>query len=142
MIDSFATGVSGKSDHGDLRARLSAAIPHGDDLGAPWSTYAQDAIICADAGLVAASIEATLKPIWIQYALEPQMASMQIRDMDLIRSRGDDYWASAVMNDPTMMAAVAFLRESIAELEHGDSVGQAAYQRMIADASVLRPADS
>ena len=140
-IAAFATGAIEGSDRGDLRARLLAAVPHGDDLAAPWSTYAQDAIICADAGLAAASTDASIKSIWIQYALEPHMASMQMRDVDTIRSHGDEYWARVVMDDPAMTAAVAFLRRSIADVAGDESVGEENYQRMVADAAVLRPAD-
>lgn len=139
VVEEFATGAIDQTDRSEIRARLMASMPHGDDLDAPWSTYAQDVLICADAGLAAASTDAQPKPIWIQYALEPQMASLQIRDVDVIRSLGDEYWSRSVVGDPIMAGALVFLRESIAAISRDESVDQVQYRSIVEGAAVLRP---
>jgi hypothetical protein len=141
VVEEFAIGAVDQGDRSDLRARLMASMPHGDDLDAPWSTYVQDVLICADAGLAAASTNVRPKPIWIQYALEPQMASMQARDADVIRTHGEDYWSRSVVDDPAMAGALAFLRESIATVSRSDSVDERQYRGMVERATVLRPVE-
>ncbi len=141
VVEEFATGIADQADRSELRGRLMTSMPHGDDLGSPSSTYVQDALICADAGLAAASIDAQPKSIWIQYALEPQMASMQIRDAEIIRTHGDDYWSRLVTDDAVMASALAFLRELIAAVSRNDLVDQGQYRAMVEAAAVLRPAD-
>jgi hypothetical protein len=141
LIEEFATGLAEAADHADLRARLMGTVPHGHDLGAPWSTYAQDALICTDAGLAAASATDSPKSIWIQYALEPLMASTQIRDSDVIRSRGEDYWSRGIVNDPAMATALAFLRSAIAEVARNARVNHADFGRLVEEATVLLPVD-
>ena len=140
LIEAFAIGSVEAADHSVLRGRLMAAVPHGDDLDAPLSTYVQDALICADAGLAAASVDARPKPIWIQYVLEPLMASMQIRDLGIIRARGNGYWSTTIVNDPAMAAALGFLRGSMARELRDAPVGQLDYRRLVEEAAVLRPA--
>jgi hypothetical protein len=60
-VEQFALGSAEAANHVELRSRLAATAPHGDDLDSPWSTYVQDVIICTDAGLAAASVD--LDPI-------------------------------------------------------------------------------
>ena len=141
VINEFATGTAEPADHSDLRARLMGTVPHGHELGAPWSTYAQDALICIDAGLAAASTNGHLKPIWIQYPLEPLTASMQIRDSDLIRSHGEDEWSRGIVNDPVFVDALVFLRAAIAEVAQSSPLRIADLRRLVERAAVLLPAD-
>jgi hypothetical protein len=139
LIEEFAIGLTGAADHSGIRAALAAEIPHGDDLDSPWSTYAQDALICVDAGLAAASISDHPMPIWIQYGLEPLSTSLQLRDEDLVRSRGEEYWRREVVSDPDMAKAIAFLRRVTGELSERADVSLSEYHRIATEASVLRP---
>jgi hypothetical protein len=139
IVEKFATGVIEQADHAKLRERLMASAPHGHALQHPWGTYVQDTLICADAGLAAASTDTHVKSIWIQYALEPQMVWMQIRDVDVIRSRGDEYWANLVVADPAMAEALKFLRDSIDEVSQNEFVTELQYRRMVDGAAILRP---
>jgi hypothetical protein len=70
-------------------AQLVAAPISGDY---PWSTYAQDAIICTDGGLAAASVSDSPKWELIYYALEPLICSLESRDVEVIRTYGNGYW--------------------------------------------------
>jgi len=140
LIEWFATDSMEASDHTALRARLMDSIPHGDDLGAPWSTYAQDAIICADAGLAAASPGNGPKSIWIQYTIEPLMITMEIRDAEIIRLNGTDSWGRHLVHDPTMKMALGFVRKAITELSGDTRVGRADFHRLVEEGAILRPA--
>lgn len=135
LIEAFATGVAEAADHGELRERLPDIGP-GEH---PWSTYAQDALICADAGLAAASPGGRPKPVLIEYALEPLMAVAEDRDANVIRVRGHEYWSREVLKDPVMAQAVQFLRGLIGSLSQAASVDSREYARLVGEAEVLRP---
>ena len=105
----------------------------------PWSTYAQDVLICVNAGLVAASTEERPKPIAIEYALEPLVAFMESRDADTIRVYGRNRWNVQIIEDPAMEAAIGFLRNMIAEVSQAMSVDSVTYNRLVGDAGILRP---
>lgn len=140
LIEAFATGPAEAADHSELRARLMNAMPHGDTLDAPWSTYVQDALICVDAALAAASLDTTLKSIWIEYALEPLLVSMQIRDVEMIRAYGMNCWSRKIVDDPTLSSAMSFLRRAIEKIltERIDGSGFALLAR---EAAILRRVD-
>ena len=140
IVEDFAIGVSDQAEHRELRARLMASVPHGSDLDAPSSTYVQDVLICADGGLEAASIDGHPKPIWIQYAIEPMMTSLQMRDVDIIRLHGDDYWSKSIIHDSAMAGTLAFLQESISKISRSESVRITQYRSMVDEAAVLCPA--
>jgi hypothetical protein len=134
-IEEFANGSAALGDHSGIRERLVGEIP--DDH--PWSTYAQDVLICVDAGLEAASTEGRPKPIVIQYAVEPLVAFMQNRDADMIRVYGNNHWRAQITEDPAMEAALALLRNMIAEVSQATSVDSEVFKRLVCNASVLRP---
>lgn len=140
LIEEFAIGSAEATDNGEIRERLMSTVPHGDELTMPWGAYVESVIICADAGLGAASIESHPKSIWIQYALEPLMVSMQARDFATIRAHGDVYWLATIVNDPYMVIALTFLRGVIARLSREGSVNRLGYRRLVGEAAVLRPA--
>jgi len=135
LIEGFASGSDAPGDHRGIRERLMGEIP--DEH--PWSTYAQDVLICVDTGLVAASVEGRPKPIVIQYALEPLAAFMQNRDADMIRVYGMNHWSIQITEDPVMANALEFLRNLIGEVSQAASVDSATYSRLVGDAGILRP---
>ena len=134
-IEEFASGSAAPGDHRELREQLVSEIP--DEH--PWSTYAQDVLICVNAGLVAASAEERPKPIAIEYALEPLVAFMENRDADTIRVYGRNHWNVQIIEDPAMEAAIGFLRNMIAEVSQAVSVDSITYNRLVGDAGILRP---
>ena len=135
IIEEFASGSAAPGDHSGIRERLMGEIP-GEH---PWSTYAQDVLICVDAGLAAASAEGRPKPIVIEYALEPLVAFMENRDADMIRVYGKNRWRAQIIEDPAMEAAIGFLRDMIAEVSRATSVDSEELKRLVSNASVLRP---
>jgi len=138
QVETFATGLAGAGDHTRLRERLMAVAAPGEH---PWSTFVQDALICADAGLAAASAVGRPKSIWVQYALEPLAAVLENRDRDIIRMRGSRYWEHEVLSDPSMIAALDFLRGMIAEMSGIDSVDKRRFSQLVREATVLLPAE-
>ena len=135
-IEEFASGSSAPGDHSEIRERLlMGEIP--DEH--PWSTYAQDVLICVDAGLEAASTEGRPKPIVIQYALEPLVAFMENRDAGIIRIYGNNHWSAQIIEDPAMANALEFLRDLIVEVSPAVSVDSGRYRRLVSDARVLLP---
>jgi hypothetical protein len=136
LIEAFATGAAEAADHRGLRARLMVTVP--DEH--PWSTYAQDTLICTDAGLAAASVNDRPKPMLIHFALEPLIALMQDRDVNLIRRYGDDHWSREIIRDPAMAAALGFMHRSIANVSQVTSVDSHLFGKLAREAAVLRPA--
>jgi hypothetical protein len=138
QVEAFATGSAEAQDHSHLRERLMAVeAPDGH----PWSTFVQDAVICADAGLAAASIGDRPRSTWIQYALEPLRAVLENRDRDFIRTHGIGYWEHEVLSDPTMTVALDFLREMIAEISRIDSVDHGRFDQLVRGAAILLPSE-
>ena len=109
LIEAFATGSAEAADHSELRGATESlsylTISH------PWSTYVQDVLVCVNAGLAAASVGDRPRSGSIEFALEPLTAMMENRDVDVIRTFGDDYWSREIIKDPAMAAALGFLRE-------------------------------
>lgn len=138
LIEAFATGSTEATDHSELTARLNLAVSEDEH---PWSTYAQDALICVDAGLAAASVGDRPKGMLIQFALEPLMAVMEDRDADLIRTYGNRYWRREIIKDPAMAAALGFLRRSIAKVSQAASIDSHEFDELVSEAAVLRPVD-
>ena len=138
QVEAFATGLAEAGDHTRLRERLMAVAAPGEH---PWSTFVQDAVICADAGLAAASVDSRPKSIWIQYALEPLAAVLENRDRDIIRMHGNKYWELELLSDPTMTAALDFLRGMTAEMSRIDSVDHWRFNQLVEEAAVLLPAE-
>jgi hypothetical protein len=59
ISEKYAVGTIVEGDYRHLRERLIASAPNGHELDSPWSTYAQDVLICLDAALVASSVSAS-----------------------------------------------------------------------------------
>jgi hypothetical protein len=139
VVEAFAKGSAQAADHEELRAQLVAAPVSGDY---PWSTYAQDAIICTDGGLAAASVGDSPKSELIYYALEPLICSLESRDIEVIRTYGNGYWSREIIKDPAMERAIEFLQHSIARLSRVASVDALELDRLVSGAAVLRPAET
>jgi hypothetical protein len=139
VVEAFANGSVQAEDHEELRAQLVAAPISGDY---PWSTYAQDAIICTDGGLAAASVSDSPKSELIYYALEPLICSLESRDVEVIRTYGNGYWGREIIKDPVMERAIEFLRNSIAKLSRIVSVDLLELDRLVSGATVLRPPET
>lgn len=135
LIKAFAIGSIEASDHRGVRERLMVTVPDRH----PWRTYAQDALICADAGLAAASVNDQPDPRLIHSALEPLIVWAEGRDYEVIRTYGDDYWDREIVNDPLMVIALGFLRRMIAKMSQRPSVDSLEFDRWVTDAAVLRP---
>lgn len=135
LIRAFATGSAEAEDCGWLRARLDRAVSEDEH---PWSTYAQDVLICADAGLAAASGDDRPQGRLIQFALEPLAAVLEDRDTDLIRTYGQRHWRREIVKDPAMAAALGFLHELIATASHAVSVDSSGFRALVSEAALLR----
>lgn len=138
QVEAFATGLAEAGDHTRLRERLMAVTATGEH---PWGTFVQDALICADAGLAAASVDDRPKSIWVQYALEPLAAVLENRDRDIFRIRGSEYWEHEILSDPIMAAALDFLRGMIVEMSRIDSVDHSRFNQLVGEAAVLLPTE-
>lgn len=138
LIQAFATGSAEAADHSELQARLDRAV---SDDEHPWSTYAQDTLICVDGGLAAVSADDRPQGIWIEFALEPLVAVLQDRDTDLIRIYGSRYWRREIIKDPVMATALGFLHELVAKASQPASVDSREFRTLTREAAVLRPAD-
>jgi hypothetical protein len=138
QVEAFATGLAEAGDHSRLRERLMAVAAPGEH---PWSTFVQDVLICADAGLAAASVDGRPKSIWVQYALEPLAAVLENRDKDIVRIHGSKYWEHEVLSDPMMTAALDFFRRITGEMSRIDSVDRRRFNQLVGEAAVLLPAE-
>lgn len=137
IVFGFVTNGSGPSEHPDLRSALARSAPHGNDLDSPWSTYAQDAITCIDAALVASSGNGgDFRPQWIQFSLEPLVVSLAARGYDVEIDPVPPGESSSQME---VDAAVDFLRDAIDRVSGSDAISVAEYRLLIRDARVLVP---
>ncbi|MGE5133610.1 MAG: hypothetical protein ACM32E_11965 [Gemmatimonadota bacterium] len=135
LVEAFATGSAETSDHHQMRNLLMVRVP--DEH--PWRTYAQDALICADAGLAAASVSDRPDSRVIHSALDPLIVWMEDRDSDVIRTYGDNHWDREIVNDPEMARALVFLRRLIAKMLKGPPLDSLEFNRLVGEAAVLRP---
>jgi hypothetical protein len=119
-----------------LRARLNQAVSADEH---PWSTFAQDVLICVDAGLAASSGDDRPQGRLIQFALEPLLAVLEDQDTELIRSYGQRHWRREISKDPAVATALGFLHELIAKASHAVSVDSHEFRALVGDAAVLRP---
>ena len=137
VVFDFVTGNIESAERADLRGSLMRSGPHGNELDSPWSTYAQDAITCIDAALVAASGDVEeFQPKWIQFALEPLVVSLAARGYDVDFEPVPPGGNSLQME---LDAAVDFLRSALAWAKRVRSCNAAEYQNLIRSARVLVP---
>jgi hypothetical protein len=123
----YATGLTEKGDHSAVRGQLLDAAPHGHDLDSPWSTYAQNAVICVDAAVVASSVNASeFRPTWIQYVLEP---------LNTWEENGN-----AGGNASQVPAAAGFLQRLITGIGTAGPISEPEYDALIREAEVICPA--
>jgi hypothetical protein len=129
----FATGVADEDEYDDLRRLLIEAAPHGHDLDAPWSTYAQAVLICVDAAVVASSRSAAseFKPSWIQYALEPLVSAEFAGAMNGSGREGH--------SRSPLTIAVDYLQGAVARLVGSGPLSSDEYAQLAEDALVIRP---
>jgi hypothetical protein len=137
LIEAFATGSADVADYSELKARLDRAV---SDDEHPWSTFAQDALICADTGLILAMGGDRPKGLLIQFVLEPLAAVLEDRDADIFRTYGGRYWRREVVKDPAMAMALGFLHRSIATVSPLLSLDAHEFGALVAEAVLLRPA--
>jgi hypothetical protein len=135
LIEEFASGTAASADHGALQERLRVETP--DDH--PWGTYADDVLVCTEAGLEAAMSGGRPKSTLIYYALEPLKAFLENRDAAMIRQYGLKYWERKIVGDPAMLAALEFLRGMIREVSQAASVDSREFSRLVSAGTVLRP---
>ncbi|MEV0570082.1 hypothetical protein [Dactylosporangium sp. NPDC050588] len=139
VIETFALDAGPAGDHGELRASLAASVPNGHDLDGPWSTNVQAAIICADAGLAAASVDAQPESIWIEYALEPLTSSVQARDIALVRRLGYTAWLYRLPQDPAVAAALSFIQQCCRRILSGGPLTRREFTALVSEGNVLLP---
>ena len=130
------TGAFGAAERIDLRQSLLQSGPYGNELDSPWSTYAQDAITCIDAALVASSVsdEEEFRPEWIQFALEPLVVSLAARGYDV------DFDPVPPGGNPLQLeldAAIWFLRSAVSSMSRIGLLAESDYRLLIRDAEVI-----
>ncbi|MGK5442002.1 hypothetical protein ACSNN7_09280 [Micromonospora sp. URMC 105] len=138
LVRDHVVGGAPQGDHTELRQRLLDSVPNGHELDSPWSTYAQDALICVDAAVVAASVaDGDFKPIWIQYAIEPMVVSLDVQGYDVefapVPVGGNELQAQ-------LDRAVEFLQAATSRLVDPLTVDRSSYAALVKEASIIRPA--
>ena len=137
-ISEFATGSAPESEFTELRRRILESGPNGHELDSPWSTYAQDALTCIDAGLVAASVggQQEFRTAWVFSAMEPMVASLNERGYDV---EFDPVETGSTDLQREMDATVDFLSSAIARLSGLSEVSSAVYVQLIDGARAIVP---
>jgi hypothetical protein len=102
--------------------------------------FAQDALICADTGLILASGGDRPKGMLIEFALEPISAVLEDRATDIFRTYGGRYWRREVVKDAAMAMALGFLHKSILKVSQVSSVDPRVFSELVGESAVLRPA--
>ncbi|MEU7943083.1 hypothetical protein AB0C50_00205 [Micromonospora taraxaci] len=137
LVSGFIEGGPAQGDHRELRQRILAAGPNGHELDSPWSTYAQDALTCVDAALVAASTlgDRDFKPIWIQYVINPMVVSLDVQGYDVEFSPGPIGGNELQMQ---LDRAITFLHSAAARLSLQE-IDFVTYSELVENAEVIRP---
>ncbi|MFD6562640.1 hypothetical protein [Micromonospora profundi] len=137
LVPPFIEGGSAQGDHLELRKRILAAGPNGHEHDSPWSSYAQDALTCADAALVAASTLGDLdfKPIWIQYVINPMVVSLDVQGYDVEFSPGP---VGGNELQVQLDRVIAFLHSATARLSL-QAVDRVTYRDLVEEAEIIRP---
>jgi hypothetical protein len=136
-IAAFVTGAAEPGDHDVLRRGILGSSPHGHELDTPWSTYAQDALICLDAALVAATDgPEEFKPAWVFSAVEPMLASLNARGYD---ADFEPVEIGSTELQREMDAAVDFLSSAIVDLSGHAVVQPGLYANLIVRARAVVP---
>lgn len=139
VIEEFATGSAPTADHFTLRIELLEAACRARELGTPWSTYIQSTVVCVDAGLAAASVGDSPRSMSIQYALDPLIITMGLRDTCVGQRNGRDLQNSS--RSRAVPEAIHLLHVAVAEFSRGLPVRPARLASFVERAAVLRPAD-
>jgi hypothetical protein len=138
IVADYATGMAAEGDYADLRRLLFASGPNGHELDSPWSTYAQDALTCIDAGLVASSVtgQRDFRASWIFSALEPMVTSLNDRGYDV---EFDAVEIGSTDLQREIDSAVAFLFSAVTDLLNTQEVSPVVYAQLIEEAFVIAP---
>lgn len=113
-----AVAGEGVPNAGMLR-ELEKVTPHGDDFDSPWSTYAQDVVICIDTALRFLMGEADAQIGCVEFVLEPLRTAIAIEQLGCVDpgSSPDELdWFENLPNDPRMRRALEFLEAVIGAL--------------------------
>jgi hypothetical protein len=136
-IAAFVTGAAEPGNHDVLRREILDSGPHGHELDAPWSTYAQDALICLDAALVVASdVPEEFKPVWVFSAVEPMLASLNARGYD---ADFEPVEVGSTELQREMDATVDFLSSAVVDLSIHAVVPAELYANLIVRARAVVP---
>jgi hypothetical protein len=112
---SFAEGGAPLSQSTELLAELEKAMPN-ERVEAPQSNFAQDAVICLDCAIRAASTNENVNPAWVEYALEPITMMVCEEDTgfyDLGCSTSADEWDKKALNNPRLSRAIICCMEML-----------------------------
>ena len=104
----FVEGGAALSQSRELLADLEKAMPN-ERVEAPQSTFAQDAVICLDSAIRAASTNERVNPAWIEYALEPitmMVCEEKTGFYDLGRSASANQWDREALKNPRLLRAI------------------------------------
>lgn len=126
----------------DLIQQIAAATPHGDDLGAPDSTWQQDTAICADMAIRYAMGEEAVSAEVIEYALEPIKTALCLAQLDCVdpgSGKEAQRWYDELPDHPTMKAAIECLRMSMQRLSRTERITAALMDELSERFRVLAP---
>lgn len=105
---SFVEGGTALLQSTEILANLEKTMPN-ERVEAPQSTFAQDAVICLDAAIRAASTNEKVDPAWIQYALEPitmMVCQEETGFYDLGSSASAAEWDKKALDNPRLLKAI------------------------------------
>lgn len=102
-----------------LLETLASASPDGEEFDAPGSTYAQDVVICVDAALRTTIASETIRPEWIEFALEPItqfVCEDQTGFLDLGGDAEAEVWNRQALDDDRLRRAFEAVKALIARI--------------------------
>lgn len=116
---------NGESMDTSTLKRIEEITPHGDDFDAPESTFAQDAAICIDAAVRAATPSERVDPAWVEFALEPAKIAACIEQTGNIDAGSDPdgmAWENKVVDHPYVRTEAEFMTKTIEFLRDRNSL--------------------
>lgn len=115
--------------------------PHGDDFEAPFSTYAQDFVVCLDTSVRGLVEQRGLDAGCVEYAIEPVITAvtLELTGYTALEGHHAEKWDPVLVSDSRIIAVLEDCSKALAVLEQSELPAAARQLMTLATTSRLNP---